>query len=116
MGGDPYFTHRLESTLTVLRALATALQNLQTYYTEAMFAAVLAPEVSRMFPYPRSYRDSDGNYIAFEYLIKLAEHDLTKAVFKAKITTTGEFVVVKFVSRQSASPPRRPAIRAAIAL
>jgi serine/threonine protein kinase len=101
-GGNPYDDRELESVVRLFKALSVGLQDLKTFYGNLSAAAAGDPDIQRLFPFPRSYPDSLGQEVAFQYIKRLS---MTKAVYLA-VTNSGYQLIVKFVQRYNSDAHR----------
>lgn len=92
-GGNPYDDRELESVARLFKALSVGLQDLKTFYGNLSAAA--NPEIQRLFPFTRSYLNSQGREVNFRYIKRL---NMTTAIYLAA-TTSGRQLIVKFVQR-----------------
>jgi serine/threonine protein kinase len=82
----------------VLLALWHTLQSLDRFYTQPSIPAdpTVPTNLACFFPHLISFPTVNGD-VRFEYVIKLADENPTKAIFKAKIVGGGDRIMVKFV-------------------
>jgi serine/threonine protein kinase len=99
--GSPY-RNRLQNLARLFRALSDGLLILDKFYHDL---EIHAPAFSRLFPCFLAYPDGEKT-IKFQYLLKLAEEDPTRAVFKAQIESDNRLIVVKFVECYNADAHR----------
>ena len=92
-GGNPYDDKALESVARLFKALSVGLQDLKIFYGNLTAAPV--PNIQRMFPFARSYVDSLGQNVDFQYIKQLDE---TKALYLAESTSRHQ-LIIKFVQR-----------------
>lgn len=92
-GGNPYDGKALESVARLFKALFVGLQDLKMFYSNLTAAPV--PNIQRMFPFTRSYVDSHGRDVDFQYIKQL---DSTKAIYLAESSSHRQ-LIVKFVQR-----------------
>jgi hypothetical protein len=98
LGVHPSADGQLLRVAWVLLALWHTLQSLDRFYTQLNIPAdPTAPmNLACFFPHLVSFPTVNGD-VRFEYVIKLADENPTKAIFKAKIVGGGDRIMVKFV-------------------
>ena len=68
MGGNPYDDRELESVAHLFKALSVGLQDLKTFYGNLSAADDDDPKIQHLFPFTRSYLDSGGRKVDFQYI------------------------------------------------
>ena len=99
-GGDPHDDKALESVAQLFKALYVGLQELKAFY--GSMTTTPKSNYQRLFPFTRSYIDSLGQEVDFEYIERLKE---TKAIYSAK-DTSGRVLIVKFAQRYNSRAHR----------
>jgi hypothetical protein len=98
LGVHPSADGQLLRVARVLLALRHALQSLDRFYTQLNIPAnPTAPmNLTHFFPHLVSFPTVNGD-VRFEYVIKLANENPIKGIFKAKIVGGGDRIMVKFI-------------------
>ncbi|KAG8932642.1 hypothetical protein FRC02_000818 [Tulasnella sp. 418] len=102
LGNGTHLEHRLTFVTKVFRALSEGQRTLDNYYKRLQ----LVPQpVERFYPYPRAFGDPQAldNIV---YIKELVEGNPSKAIFKARVVSSGQEVVVKFVQRYNLTAHR----------
>jgi len=102
LGVHPLADDQLVRAARVILSLGRALHSLDSFYRQLNIPTdpTASTNLGRFFPRILSYCAANGQEVPFDYVIKLEDESPTKAIFKAK-TTSGDFIVVKFVQTYS---------------
>jgi serine/threonine protein kinase len=98
LGAHSLDDRKLLRIARVFLALRRGLKSLDAFYRQLKtpFPPTPYADLQRFFPYKSSYSGEDGKEVHFQYVVKLEEESLTKAIFLAKTVDNGTPIVVKF--------------------